>query len=74
MEKTKLEMEFLNALNRKYTISIDDPKLDLTPEDVETAMEAIITENVFVVSEADLAEIVEARIVTTTVNQLIVNS
>lgn len=74
MEKTKLEMEFLNALNRKYTISIDDPKLDLTPEEVETAMEAIISENVFIVSEADLAKAVEARIVTTTVNQLIVNS
>ena len=68
----KLEMEFLNSLNKKYTISLDDPKEDLIPEEVQAAMESIITENVFIVSEGDLAEIVEARIVTTTVNKLMI--
>lgn len=70
MEKKKLEMEFLSDINKKYVISIDDPKFDLTQEEVQTAMEAIITDNVFSVSMADLAEVVEARIVTTTVEKL----
>ena len=70
MEKSKLEMEFLNTLSKKFVISIDEPKEYLTPEEVQEAMETIIEENVFVSSMADLAEIVEARIVTTTVNKL----
>lgn len=70
MEKTKLEMEFLNALNKKFVISIDEPREDLTPEEVQATMEAIISENVFVSSTADLAEIVEARIITTKVDKL----
>lgn len=70
MEKIKLEMEFLNSLNRKYTLSIEDPRSDLIAQDVQDAMEGIISQNVFQVSEGDLAEAVGARIVTTTVNSL----
>ena len=70
MEKKKLEMEFLNEMNKKYVISIDDPKFDITQEEVETAMAAIIADNVFVVSLADLVEPVEARIVTTNIEKL----
>ena len=72
MEKKKLEMEFLSAINKKYIISIDEPKFDITQEEVRTAMESIISDNVFEVSMADLAEVVEARIVTTTVEKLTV--
>lgn len=72
MERKKLEMEFLNSLNKKYTISLDDPKEDLIPEEVQAAMESIITENVFIASEGDLTEAVEARVVTTTVTKLTV--
>lgn len=72
MEKRKLEMEFLSELNKKHVISIDDPKLDLTPEEVQTAMESIIADNVFIVAMADLAEAVEARIVTTSIEKLTV--
>lgn len=72
MEKIKLDMEFLNTLGKKFVISINDPRGDLTPTEVQTAMETIISGNVFVASMADLAEVVEARIVTTTVNKLMV--
>lgn len=70
MEKKKLEMEFLSDINKKYVISIDDPKFDLSQAEVQTAMEAIISDNIFSVSMADLTEAVEARIVTTTVEKL----
>lgn len=72
MEKKKLEMEFLNALSKKFIISIDAPRENLTSEEVKTAMKAIITGNVFIASTADLAEVVEARVITTTVNKLAV--
>ena len=70
VEKKKLELEFLNSLNKKYVISIDDPKPDLLPEEVQTAMESIISEDVFEVSQGSLEEAVEARIVTTTIDVL----
>jgi hypothetical protein len=70
MEKTKLEMEFLSSANKKFIIGIDEPRENLTPEEVQTAMEAIIAENVFKSSEADLTEVVGARLVTTRVDKL----
>lgn len=70
MEKKKLELEFLSEGRKKYTITVDDPKSDLTQEEVKTAMEAIIKDNIFTVSLANLAEAVEARIVTTSVEKL----
>ena len=70
MEKTKLEMEFLSSANKKFIIGMDEPRGNLTPEEVQTAMEAIIAENVFKSSEADLAEVVGARLVTTRVDKL----
>lgn len=71
MEKRKLEMEFLNNLNRKYTITIEDPKLDLTSEEVQAAMDGIIAEDVFLVSLGKLETAVDARIVTTSIENLI---
>ena len=70
MESKKLEMEFLTGLSRKFVIGLDDPKFNLSKEEVETAMEAIIAENVFIVSLANLVEPVEARIVTTSIEKL----
>lgn len=72
MEKTKLEMEFLSSLNKKFIIGIDGPRENLTPLEVQTAMEAIIAGNIFKSSEADLAEVVGARIVTTRVDKLMI--
>lgn len=70
MEKRKLEMEFLNEMGKKHVISIDNPRIDLNPEEVQTAMDAIITNNVFIVSLGELVESVESRIVTTHIEKL----
>lgn len=70
MEKTKLEMEFLDSLNKKFIVSIDEPRIDLTHEEVRTAMEAIIAENVFESSMEDIVAIKDARIITTTIETL----
>ncbi len=68
---TRLRMSFLNALNNTTSMSLDDPKADLTPAEVQTVMDDIILKNIFNSSGGDLVAVKSAEIVTTTVNELI---
>ena len=70
MEKTKLEMEFLDEAEKKFTIRVDNPRIDLTEGEVSTAMNDIITNNVFVSGALDLKTANDARIITTTIDTL----
>ncbi|MDQ0508658.1 hypothetical protein QO008_001117 [Peptoniphilus ivorii] len=47
MEKTYLNMSFADADDKSMTLRVDDPKADLTAEDVTTAVNAIIQSEVF---------------------------
>ena len=64
-ENKKLVMIFKNSAGKKVSISIDDPKDDLTEAQIKTAMELIVTKNVFKKNDYALVEAVEAQIVTT---------
>ena len=68
---TKLKMSFKNALDNTSSMSLDDPKADITATEVETIMNDIIAKNVFNTSGGDLVAIRGAEVVTTTVNELI---
>ncbi len=68
---TRLRMSFLNALNNTTSMSLDDPKADLTPAEVQTVMDDIIVKNIFNSSGGDLVAVKSAEVVTTTVNELI---
>lgn len=70
MEKTKLEMEFLDMLGKKFTIRISNPRADLTEGDVSQAMDDVLAQNVFVSGTSDLKVANDARLVTTTINTL----
>ncbi len=70
MEKTKLEMEFLDEANKKFVISIDEPRSDITPEEVSQAMTTIINCNIFNSKMLDLVKANDARIISTTVNKV----
>ncbi len=70
MEKTKLEMEFLDKANKKFIITLDEPRTDLNPVQVKKAMDSILTHNIFLSSMGDLESVNDARIITTTVNKL----
>ncbi|NLW23674.1 MAG: DUF2922 domain-containing protein [Clostridia bacterium] len=73
MEETKtLQMTFLNEANGRVTISVADPKDDLTENEVETAMNNIIMANVISSNGGDLVEIVSARIITRQVEDILV--
>lgn len=67
MEKeVKLSMVFSTSLGKKVSLYIQDPREDLTEEDIKNAMNLIVEKNVFQnnVGE-DLVSAVEAKIVTT---------
>ena len=70
MEKTKLELEFLDIVGKKFVISLDGPRADLTPLEVVEAMNAILTYNIFASPAGNLEVASDARIITTTVNTI----
>jgi hypothetical protein len=65
-----LEMLFDTAQGKKYTISVDEPRADLTGPEVETGMQAILASNAFSVDGANLVSAYQARIVERTVTEL----
>lgn len=69
MTKT-LELIFKTADGAKKTLSISNPKDDLTKQEAMDAMQQIITANCFETTAGDLVEAVEARIVTRAVEAL----
>lgn len=69
---TKLEMSFKNAMDNKSTLSVDNPRGDLTDAEVAAVMQDIIAKNVFNTTGGDLASINSARIVSTTIDELTV--
>lgn len=74
METTTLVMYFLDRISKKISVSINDPKADLTPHDVQTAMNGIIEDAVLVGTEGvELVEAHSAQIVTRTVNPLMMD-
>jgi hypothetical protein len=70
MDKTKLEMDFLDTANKVARISLDDPKTDLLPSEIQDAMESVITQNVFASKEGDFIAVSGARVITTNINEL----
>lgn len=69
MAKT-LQMSFSTATGKKVTLTVDEPRSDLTAQSVEAAMQEIITSGVFEVDGAPLAAIVGSRIVERNVTEL----
>ena len=67
MEERRLELVFLNEAGKRFTLSIDDPREDLTSQEISQAIDEIIRNNIFESSMMDLVEAKEARIITTTI-------
>lgn len=61
MTKT-LEMVFRNASGKEVTLSLADPKEDLTKAQVDAVMQEIISRNIFTSKTGELTQSVEARI------------
>lgn len=67
----RLEMTFQNANGGRSTISVPDPLDNLTEAEIQACMETIIEKNIFETSGGDLVGILEARVVSTEVKQLL---
>lgn len=66
METTKrLVMSFKNTLGRVVSISVDDPREDVTESEIKKVMDMIVEKNIFVPNGADIVEAVEAKVVVT---------
>lgn len=70
MNKKKLEMDFLDEMNKRFRLSIDNPKEDLDIIQVEVAMDEILANNIFISNGVDLAGAEAARIITTSVEEM----
>ena len=65
-----LEMQFETSGGKKLTISVDEPRANLTTLDVETGMQALIASNVFEVNGFGLANASSARLIERNVTDL----
>ena len=63
-----LILVFIDADGKERNIRIDDPRIDLTPSEVETAMNSIVEKNVFAGSA--LVSAAKAYIITTTTEDI----
>ena len=61
----KLVMTFKTTDDKKVSLTVDNPREDLSEEEVKTAMELIIEKNMFAPGGADLASLVSAKVVQT---------
>lgn len=65
MENKKLVMTFKNEIDKEVTISIDDPKDDITEQKIKEAMDLIVTKGIFKKGNYALTAVVDAKIVNT---------
>ena len=71
MEKVtkKLVMVFKTDYERNVSLSVDNPKSNLSEGVIKTAMETIVAQNIFAPSGEQLVGLVEAKIVVTNTNE-----
>lgn len=65
-----LEMQFETLGGKKLTISVDEPRTNLTALEVETGMQALIASNVFEVNGFGLGNVFSARLIERNVSDL----
>jgi len=59
-----LEMDFATELSKTHRMRVYNAKSDLTSSQINTAMDSIISENIFNTSGGELVSKLEARLIT----------
>lgn len=54
---------------KKISLSLDNPKVDVTETQIKTAMEAVVTNDIFDINGEKIESKVEAKIVVTNTDQ-----
>ncbi len=65
-----LRMVFRSQGGTSMTISLDNPRTDVTAAEIETVMDTIITKNIFSTNGGDLASKYDIKVVDRTTNDL----
>ena len=66
MEQTKrLLMTFKTTDDKKVSLSVDNPREDITESEIKDAMELVVSKNIFAPNGADIISAVEAKVVVT---------
>ena len=63
--KKKLVMNFKTTGDKKISISVDDPRDDLTEFEVKAAMTLILSSNIFLPNGDELSLLIDAKVVET---------
>ena len=61
----RLVMTFKTTDDKSVSLTIDDPREDLTEEEIKDAMELVVAKNIFAPGGADIASAVSAKVVVT---------
>ena len=63
---TDLDLVFKNAIGKKVTLNIEEPKKGVTKAEIDAAMQTVVKNNVFNSTGGDLVEAVEGCLRTVT--------
>ena len=63
---TDLDLVFKNAIGKKVTLNIEEPKKGVTKAVIDAAMQTVVENNVFNSTGGDLVEAVEGCLLTVT--------
>ena len=63
MDTSVLYMTFKNSLGNSCTISVDDPREDLTEQNIIDFMNLVVTKNIFQPKGYDITTTVSAKVV-----------
>ena len=58
---TNLIMTFINQGNSKVSLSVQDPREDITEAEIKEAMELVVSKNIFAPNGFDLVSAVDAK-------------
>jgi len=61
----KLLMTFKTTDDKKISLSIDDPREDITEDEIKTAMDLVVSKNIFAPGGSYIESIVDAKVVVT---------
>ena len=66
MEQTKrLVMTFKTTDDKKVSLSVDNPREDITESEIKDALDLVVSKNIFAPNGADIVSAVEAKVVVT---------
>ena len=61
----KLIMTFKTNDDKSVSLSIDDPREDITEDEIKNAMNLVVSKNIFAPGGADISSCVSAKVVVT---------